>query len=43
MSRGLSYEEAVKLLVKANFNKILEGINDKEIESKIIFEIDRRL
>lgn len=43
MSRGLSYEEAVKLLVKANFNKILEGINDKEIESKIISEIDRRL
>lgn len=43
MSRGLSYEEAVKLLVRANFNKILEGINDKEIESKIISEIDRRL
>lgn len=43
MSRGLSYEEAVKLLVKANFNKILEGINGKEIESKIISEIDRRL
>lgn len=34
MSRGLSYKEAVRQLVKANFNKIIEGIQDEEVKQK---------
>ena len=29
MTRGLSYKEAVKLIVKANFQKIIDRINDE--------------
>ena len=43
MSRGLSYKEAVRLLVKANFYKIIEGIQDEEIKTEILQEIDKRL
>lgn len=43
MSRGISYKEAIKLIVRANFNKILERINDEKLEEEIIQEIDRRL
>ena len=43
MSRGLSYKEAVKLLVKANFNKIIEEIQDEEVKAEILQEIDERL
>ena len=43
MSRGLSYKEAVKLLVKANFNKIIEEIQDEEVRAEILQEIDERL
>ena len=43
MSRGLSYREAVKLLVKANFNKIIEEIQDEEVKAEILQEIDERL
>ena len=43
MSRGLSYKEAIRLLVKANFNKIIEGIQDEEVKTEIIQEIDKRL
>ena len=43
ISRGLSYKEAVRLLVKANFNKIIEGIQDEEVKTEILQEIDKRL
>ncbi len=43
MSRGLSYKEAVRLLVKANFNKIIEGINNEDVREEILQEIDERL
>ena len=43
MTRGLSYKEAVRLLVKANFNKIIEGIQDEEVKTEILQEIDKRL
>ena len=33
MTRGLSYKEAVKLIVKANFQKIIDRINDEELNS----------
>lgn len=43
MSRGFSYNEAIKLIVRANFNKIIERITDKNLKQEIIKEIDRRL
>ena len=43
MSRGISEKDAMKLIVKAKFNKIIETIKDEEIKEKIIKEIDNRL
>lgn len=43
MSRGFSYKEAIKLIVKANFNKIIDRINSEELKNEILQEIDRRL
>ena len=43
MSRGLSYNEAVKLIVKARFNKILSRIADEDLRNEIIEEIEERL
>ena len=43
MSRGISYKEAIKLMVKARFNKIIERIKDEELEKEILNEIDGRL
>lgn len=43
MSRGLSYNDAVKLIVKAKFNKIIETIQDEELKEQISIEIDKRL
>ena len=42
MSRGLSYNEAVKLIVKARFNKILNRIADEDLRNEVIDEIDNR-
>ena len=43
MSRGLSEKDAMKLIVKAKFNKILETIKDEELKQEIVGEIDKRL
>lgn len=43
MSRGFDLKEAQKLLVRANFNKILDNIKNKEIKCKVCKEIDWRL
>lgn len=43
MSRGLSYNEAVKLIVKARFNKILSRIEDEDLRNEIIEKIEERL
>lgn len=43
MSRGLSYNEAVKLIVKARFNKILSRIADEDLRNEITEEIEERL
>lgn len=43
MSRGLSKNEAMKLIVKAKFNKILEKIYDEKLRDEILNEIDLRL
>lgn len=43
MSRGISEKDAMKLIVKAKFNKILETIKDEELKQIINNEIDVRL
>lgn len=43
MSRGFELKEAMKLMVKAKFNKILENIKNEELKNEIIEEIDSRL
>ena len=43
MSRGFSEKEAMKLIVKANFNKIIENIKDEELKQKILTEIDTKI
>ncbi len=43
MSRGFELKEAQKLLVRANFNKILENIKNEELKQKVLDEINWRL
>lgn len=43
MSRGFDLKEAMKLMVKAKFNKILENIDNEELRNEILYEIDNRL
>lgn len=43
MSRGFEYKEAMKLIVRARFNKILENIENEELKKEILEEIDKRL
>jgi Fe-S cluster assembly scaffold protein SufB len=43
MSRGFEIKEAMKLLVRAKFNTIIETISDEELKSQILEEIDKRL
>ena len=43
MSRGLSFKESVKLIVKSNFDAIIERINDNELKDKVIDVIDEKL
>ncbi len=43
MSRGFSEKEAIKLIVRARFNKIIERIKDDEIKKEVLSQIDERL
>ena len=43
MSRGISRKDAMKLVVKAKFNKSLETIKDEKLKQEILEEIDKRL
>ena len=43
MSRGFELKEAMKLMVRAKFNKILENIQDGSLKQEILEEIDKRL
>ena len=43
MSRGISKKDAEKLIVKANFNKLLTMIKDEEIKTKINELIDKKI
>ena len=39
MSRGFNFKEAMKLMVRAKFNKILENIKDENLKQEILDEI----
>ena len=43
MSRGFELKEAMKLMVRAKFNKILKSIKDDELKDILLKEIDERL
>ena len=43
MSRGISKKDAEKLIVKANFNKLLTMIKEEEIKTKINELIDKKI
>ncbi len=43
MSRGFELKEAMKLMVRAKFNKILESVKNSELKDLILEEIDKRL
>ena len=43
MSRGFELKEAMKLMVRARFNQILEKIENEELRKEILQEIDKRL
>ena len=43
MSRGLTKQEALKLLVKAEFTSILNEIDDDKIQKEILEKIDRKI
>lgn len=40
MSRGISQKEAMQLIIKAKFNKVLEQIEDEELKNEILKKID---
>ena len=43
MSRGFEKKDALRLLVKAKFNKILQEIKNEEIRAELLDEIDKRI
>lgn len=43
MSRGFSLKEAQKLIVRANFNKIIEKIENEEIRNIILEKIEEKI
>ena len=43
MSRGFELKDAMKLMVRARFNKILGNIKNEELKDQILNEIDERL
>ena len=43
MTRGLSKEDAEKLIVRAQFNNILEKIKNEEVKTEILEEIDKKI
>ena len=40
MTKGISYNDARKLLVKANFNNIIKDIENEELKEKINEKIE---
>lgn len=43
MSRGFELKEALKLMIRAKFNKVLENIENEELKKQVLEEIDSKL
>lgn len=43
MSRGFDKKEAMKLLIKARFNNIINSIENESLRNRVLYEIDLRL
>ena len=43
MSRGFEKKEAMKLMVRAKFNKIIENIKNEQLKNEVIAKIDEIL
>ncbi|MBP3707648.1 MAG: SufD family Fe-S cluster assembly protein [Clostridia bacterium] len=43
MTRGFNYKDAMKLMIRAKFNKILEQIKDENLRNEILERIDKRI
>ena len=43
MTRGISEKEAKKMIVKAKFNSVIQGIKEETVQNLILEEVDRRL
>jgi len=43
MTRGISYEEARRLIIEAAFNPIIDKLSSDELKEEIVNEIKRRL
>ena len=43
MSRGFELKEAMKLMVRAKFNKILETVKNEKLKKQVLEKIDKRL
>ena len=43
MSRGFEKKEAVKMLVKAKYNEIIEELQDEDIKKEILAVVDKRI
>ena len=43
MAKGISEEEAKKLILYANYQQVINNINDKETREKIVEEINKRI
>ena len=43
MSKGISKEEAERLIIKANFNNIIKNIDDEELQNEIVEIIERSI
>ena len=43
MSRGFNEKEAIKLLVRAKFNNIIQNIKNQELRDEILEKIDNIL
>ena len=41
MTKGISYEDARKLIIKANFNNIINEIPDEKLEQEVIEKIEK--
>ena len=43
MSRGLSEQESKRLIIKANFNSIINSLIDDDIKQEILNIVDKKI